>query len=57
MVTGRNGEHVVVGVVPFGGADVAAIACDHHFGDEKVETIEGCCVRLRAIVDCGVERR
>lgn len=55
MMPGRNGEHVIVGIVSLGCADVAAVACDHHFGDEEVETVEGCGVRLRAIVDGWVE--
>jgi hypothetical protein len=40
VMSWRNGEHVVVRVVAFSGADVSAIACNHHFRDEEVETVE-----------------
>jgi len=50
-----NGEHVVVGVVALGCADVSAVARNHHFGDEEVETVERGGVGLGPIVDGWVE--
>jgi len=55
MVSWRNGEHVVVRVVTFGSADITAVACDYHFRDEEVETIERGGVGLGAITDGRVE--
>jgi hypothetical protein len=51
VMSWRNGEHVVVRAVAFGGADVSAIACNHHFRDEEVETVERGSAGLGAVID------
>ena len=55
MVSWRNGEHVVICVITLGCTDIPAVACDHHFGNEEVETVERGGVGLRAVIDGWIE--
>jgi hypothetical protein len=55
VVSWGNGEHVVVVVVAFGYTDISAVACDYHFRDEEVKTVERCGVGLRAVIDGWIE--